>query len=205
MWVRISVVCLMLGVGLAAADSIRVGNTVYENVYVTKGTTMYYVSFPENGDTLNVNIADVVPGSVVITQDKDARQRLFDQWSQKRQASSNLPEPVIGKDSDIAVKESTPETNSPSSASKSEDKKDTPLSLSSSGTTEAAYDAYREQQMQRIRQRNAAAAQQRRQYETNKIRRLNAVRVIKSTDVGTSGSSYGSSMGSGYGNGYHPR
>lgn len=67
----------------ATADSIKVGDTLYENVYVAEGGSNYYVSIPEDGRVLNVPKSEVDPSTVVKTQDQVQRAALLEKWKEK--------------------------------------------------------------------------------------------------------------------------
>lgn len=173
----------------ASSDSIRVGDVSYENVYVVKGRSMYYVSIPEDGTVLNVDASEVDPAAVKITENKAARQQLFEAWSKKNRERLNLAPPVSAEINDI------PQTSAPTA---SEPKRLTIAAPPSDGA--AAYDPARQALAQQIRNKNAAAANLRRQREMDKYRRLNSVRVYTSVDSGGYGGAGRSGMG-GYGGG----
>lgn len=171
----------------AGADSIKVGETVHNDVYVVKGSNMYYVSLPEDGTVLNVDAADVDPASVQYTQDRDARQALFDRWSQKNQERLNIAPPV--KEEPLTLEQ----------VKKDEPKAPKRLVITSS-PPEYGYDPAQEQLMRQVRLRNMAVDAQRRQQESNKLRRLNSVRTYRSSDVSSSSSGMGGMNNGGFGN-----
>jgi hypothetical protein len=176
------------------ADSIRVGDVTYDNVYVVKGQAMYYVSLPKDGTVLNVDVSQVDPATVKITENKVERRQLFDDWSKKNRERLNLAPPVVGEVKE-APKEVAPINQEPKR-----------LTISAPPTDGAqTYNPARQMMMQQIRNKNAVAANQRRQRELDKFHRLNQVRVYTSADSGGAGRSgtggYGGSTGSTAGGG----
>jgi len=82
----------------ASADSIKVGDTLYENVYVAEGGSNYYVSIPEDGRVLNVPKSDVDPASVIKTADQAQRAALLEKWketSRGRNTPASQSQPAV--------------------------------------------------------------------------------------------------------------
>jgi len=167
----------------AGADAIKVGDTAYDDVYVVKGSNMYYVSLPEDGTILNVDAADVDPATVRYTEDRDARQAIFDRWSQKNAERLNLAPPA--EEQPIALEQV-----------KKEEPKGPKRLVITSSPPEYGYDPVQEQLMNQIRQRNVAIDAQRRQQQSQKLHRLQSVRTYRSTDVSGNSSSSMGGMGS---------
>lgn len=70
----------------AAADSVRIGDSHYDNVYVLDGESMYYVLLPGTGDILNVS-KDNPDAHVEISANEAQRRSLYAQYKATRQAN----------------------------------------------------------------------------------------------------------------------
>ena len=86
--------------GTAAADSIRIGGQVHENVYVQEGHSLYYVLVPEDGRVLNARKADLSPEDVRISVDSAEREALREQWRRRQPSLPPAPDSSSGSPRD---------------------------------------------------------------------------------------------------------
>lgn len=75
-------------------DSIKIGDTLYENVYVAEGASHYYVSIPADGRVLNVPKAEVDKSTVSKTVDQAARAEIYRQWEKKARGRNTPVKPA---------------------------------------------------------------------------------------------------------------
>jgi len=193
----------------AAADTITVGDTTYTDVYIGQGSTMYYVSIPEDGTVLNVPIKEA--SGVEITEDQEVRSVLFREWQKNNLERRGLPQPAPK----VAEISETPYAATGSKESEKKSKKPEPAvrvrrhrsapAYSGSSNSYSSYDQAAYQQQLFEMQRNAQIAKLRRQKEAQKNQRLRNVRVITSQDVAGSGGRMGGGYGGSYGGGIRGR
>lgn len=95
-------IALAVGVVFCATvcmgDSITIGANRYDNVYVVESSSRYIVCLPVDGRIVSVLKADVSPGALCITQDRDTRSALFNEWLDRRMESKKRVffTPIIG-------------------------------------------------------------------------------------------------------------
>jgi hypothetical protein len=70
----------------ANADEIQIGNRIYQNVLVDKGTTMYYIRIPDEGRILIVPEGEVDSNTVKRNTDPFYREELRDRFEEARAA-----------------------------------------------------------------------------------------------------------------------
>lgn len=81
--------------GLATADSLRVGETQYKNVYVLESDSLFYVSLPDDGRVLSIRKDNGQEIEVALSKD-DERQQLYQRWKAKRASDSVSVLPKVG-------------------------------------------------------------------------------------------------------------
>jgi len=183
------VVLIAIGASLAAvADSIKVGDKVLENVYVTEGSSSYYVSVPDDGTVLNAAKSEVDPKSVVISPDREARKALYATWLDKRKSLRGEASSAQAEAEVVNVVE-PPKKEEPVEKSKTLKK----VSGSGSGTggssgVQGSWDTAQQQYNDSIRAaREAQLEARRRNRESEKVRMLTQRQVITSESSGGSG------------------
>jgi hypothetical protein len=195
---------VVIGGALAAsADSIKVGDKVYEGVYVSEGVNCYYVSIPEDGTVLNAPKSEVDAKDVSVTQDREVRKELYSRWLEKRRELRG-EQPSEDIDQTTTTEETAPAAVS-SQAGKDEKKPGLKI-VSATGPsaggsydyTSAAYAATQSYSEDERFRREAQLSARRRQRESDKIRALTQRRVFTSQDAGGSGANLGGG-GGGYG------
>ena len=187
----------------ASADSIKVGDRIYQDVYVSEGASGYYVGIPDDGSVVNVSKSEVDPKDVIITEDREARKALYSKWLGKRRELSG-EKPSEDMESAMATAETAP----PAASSQSgKEEKSGPKTVSGTGRSEGGtYDysspwyasTQRYSDAEKYR-REAQLESRRRQRETDKVRNLTQRRVFTSEDARGSGASLGG--GGAYGSG----
>lgn len=90
---------LLAAAGTLWADELAVSGTHYRDVYIREGVNRYYVQIPETGNVVSVAKEEVVPGSLVISQDSGYRASLLQRWRAK---SGQPPAVAIEKSSGVA-------------------------------------------------------------------------------------------------------
>ena len=85
------------------ADSIELGGTRLEDVYIRESATLYYVCLPDDGRVLNIRKTDVAPGSVQITEDFETRHAIFARWKAHRVKYAEIPEDRMPKRFDLVT------------------------------------------------------------------------------------------------------
>ncbi len=81
--------CAVFLTSLAAADSITIDGTRYENVYIGSGASMYYIQNPVDGSMISVPKAMVDDSDITITSDRTARRKLREAWKAQRANRTN--------------------------------------------------------------------------------------------------------------------
>lgn len=81
--------------GLATADSLRVGEKQYKNVYVLESDSLFYVSLPDDGRVLSIRKDNGQEIEVALSKD-DERQQLYQRWKAKRASDSVSVLPKVG-------------------------------------------------------------------------------------------------------------
>lgn len=82
----------------AAADSIAVGETTYEDVLVVAGDLAYYVLLPEEGRTISVPRDEVDSSRVIISEDEEHRAMLRERYTSASQSGdASKTSPVKGR------------------------------------------------------------------------------------------------------------
>jgi hypothetical protein len=194
---------VVIGGALAAsADSIKVGDKVYEGVYVSEGANCYYVSIPEDGTVLNAPKSEVDAKNVSVTQDREVRKELYSRWLEKRRELRG-EQPSEDMDQTTTTEETAPAAVS-SPAGKDEKKPGLkivsgtgPSAGGSYDYTSAAYAATQRYSEDQKFRREAQLESRRRQREGEKIRALTQRRVFTSQDSGGSGANLGGGGGGG--------
>ncbi len=81
---------IVLFVPHSVADSIKIGDKVYEDVVVIndENSSLYFVCLPNEGKTLSEFKSRVDPRDVAITKDKEKRSALLKEYEKARQARS---------------------------------------------------------------------------------------------------------------------
>jgi hypothetical protein len=180
-----SFVVVMIAMGasfMASADAIKVGDKVLENVYVTEGATIYYVSVPDDGSVLNVAKSEVDPKSVVITQDREARKALYAAWLDKRRAQQGV---ASSTEAEVVNVVEPPKKEEPAEKEKTLKKVSGTGSQSGGSGQTAWYDAAQQQYYDSVRAaREAQVAARRRNRESEKVRMLTQRQVITSESSG---------------------
>lgn len=209
MWV---VVLIAAGVSLAAgADSIKVGDKVLENVYITEGSGTYYVSIPEDGTVQNIAKSDVDPKGVVISPDREARKALYEAWLDKRKSQRGEVSSAEA-DAEVVNVVEQPKKEEPAEKTKTLKK----ISGTGSGSTgssgsQGAWDPAQQYNDSIRAAREAQLAARRRNRESEKVRMLTQRQVITSESSGVGKGGMGGmnqgglgmgGMGGGMGNGY---
>jgi hypothetical protein len=186
---------LLAAARFASADSIKIGEQVYEGVYVSEGSASYYVSVPADGTVMNVAKSDVDPKSVKLTEDREARKAIYNSWVDKRKelrGDNAGDEPLAN--TDIVVD---------SSKKSSDDEKPKMKTVSAVGKKSGTADenaAMSEYFAQQRAYREAQLDSRRRHRESEKVRQLTQRRVITSEDA--KGSGMGGGMSGGMNNGF---
>ena len=194
---------LATGASLVAyADTIKVGDKVYEDVYISEGANGYYVSIPSEGSIVNVAKSEVDEKDVSFTQDREARKALYKEWLDKRRelrgetssetTDSELVNVVGPQNTEAASEENKPRTKTISGAGSS--------SSGSYNPQSAGYAVVQQYSDQARARREAQLDARRRQRESEKYRALTQRRVITSEDARGGGGGYGGG-GGGYGGG----
>ena len=179
-------VAVMVAMGasfMASADAIKVGDKVLQNVYVTEGSSSYYVSIPDDGSVLNAAKSEVDPKSVVITQDREARKALYTAWLDKRRAQKGL----APEEADTAVVDVVEPPKKEEPAQKEKTLKKISGTGSQSGGSSAASlnDTVQRQYYDSVRAaREAQIEARRRNRESEKVRMLTQRQVITSESSG---------------------
>ncbi len=77
----------------SVADSIKVGDKVYEDVIVVddKGSSFYFIRIPKEGKTLSEFKSSVNPEDIVITQDEEKRDALIEAYNRTREERGLTP------------------------------------------------------------------------------------------------------------------
>jgi uncharacterized membrane protein YgcG len=214
MYARVSILAISLIAWalMGSADSIKVGDTTYSDVYITEGANMYYVSFPQDGAVLNVSKSEVDAGSVTITADKDLRGALYKKWLAARDqtpARSAPPEKAPDKTSEAPAKTQSDQPPKATGKTGDEDVSGRKMATStglqrieySSPSASQYYTAYQQEASQNEKlRREMYIDAQRRQREANKYQQLTQRRVITSGDA-RSGGGISWNSGGGYGTG----
>jgi hypothetical protein len=209
MWQRLGSVVFLIGLlssWWSLADSIKVADKVHENVYIVESASSYYVCFPSDGSILNAAKSEVDAKNVRLTEDREARRALYEQWEAKRGLLKSLEDSQNEGDTRRADTESAApkETRAPA---------DHPIKVVGSGTSPSMQypyfgqgnaDPYAQQREYQRLQRETMIQARRRQRESEKYRALTQRQVITSQDArgGGYGGGYGSGSGGGYSGGY---
>lgn len=75
-------------------DSIAIGQTLHEDVYISESSTFYYVSLPDAGTTFSVPKDDPAVGEPKITSDPDIREEIYERYKEAR-ARLRVPDQAI--------------------------------------------------------------------------------------------------------------
>ncbi len=86
-------VAMLLLARPAAADSIAVGDTRYEDAYITEGASLYYVSLADTGTTITIAKDDPALGPVEITADESEREIILARYKEVRSRLATPDEP----------------------------------------------------------------------------------------------------------------
>ncbi len=200
----ITLAVLATGASLvASADSIKVGDKVYEDVYISEGGNGYYVSIPSDGSIVNVSKSEVDEKDISFTQDREARKALYKEWLDKRRelrgevssetTDSELVNVVEPQNTEAASEDNKPRTKTISGTGSSSGGVYDPRS--------AGYGVVQQYGDQARARREAQLDARRRQREGEKYRALTQRRVITSEDARGSGGGYGGAGGYGGGGG----
>ena len=85
--------CLVLFPYLCLADSITVGDKVYENVCIREGSSMYYVQTPIDGKLISVLKSKAT--NVTISEDKGLRDSLLREWHRTRELAKGASNELV--------------------------------------------------------------------------------------------------------------
>lgn len=80
--------CFFLAISGAAADSIKVGGTTYEDVLVVSSELSYYILLPDEGRTISVPREDVDASQLTISEDEDHRAELRARYAASKERVS---------------------------------------------------------------------------------------------------------------------
>ena len=81
----------------ATADTLRVGETQYEDVYVLESDSLFYVSLPDDGRVLSIRKDNGQVIEVALSKEEERRQ-LYRRWKAKREANTASLFPKVGAD-----------------------------------------------------------------------------------------------------------
>ncbi len=82
---------LALALSTASADTLRVGNTVYDDVYVLETDTLFYVSVPSDGSVLSIRKAENQTFELARSDDAE-RGQLYANWKAARKMRAPAPD-----------------------------------------------------------------------------------------------------------------
>ncbi len=84
-------------VGPATADTLRVGETQYDDVYVLESDSLFYVSLPDVGRVLSIRKDSGQRIELTLSKDEERRQ-LYQKWKANREPDTASFLPKVGAD-----------------------------------------------------------------------------------------------------------
>lgn len=80
----LALLCAFASTPAAQADTITIGDTRHDNVYISQSAALYYISDPETGSTISIAKDSPALGPVEISDDADDREALLARYKDAR-------------------------------------------------------------------------------------------------------------------------